>query len=218
MPGNRPNEEKRMSTSLKITKDSTMQEVLDAYPSAQRALFRKYHIGGCHSCGYEPNDILENVAQKHNITDMNEVLNFIEEAEQIDQRIKISPADVATAMKSATPPRLIDVRTPQEWEMAKIPGAQLITEELSYEIMSWPKDTPMVFHCHHGQRSMDAASYFAGHGFTNAKSMTGGIDAWSASVDPSVPRYEVARDMSTGRPRLQPLRTVVSKAEGCITP
>ena len=195
-----------------------MQEVLDAYPSAQRALFRKYHIGGCHSCGYVPNDILENVAQKHNITDMNEVLNFIEEAEQIDQRIKTSPADVAMAMKGANPPRLIDVRTPAESEMAKIPGAQLITEELSYEIMNWPKDTPMVFHCHNGQRSMDAASYFAGHGFTNAKSMTGGIDAWSLTVDSSVPRYEVARDMSTGRPKLQPLRTVVSKAEGCITP
>jgi rhodanese-related sulfurtransferase len=207
-----------MPASLKINKRSTMQEVLDAYPSAQRALFRKYHIGGCHSCGYEPNDVLEDVAGKHNLTNMDEVLNFIVEAEEIDKRIQVTPAEVSAALKSDKPPRLIDVRTPQEWEMAKIPGAQLITEELSYEIMNWPKDTPMVFHCHHGQRSMDAASYFAGHGFTNAKSMTGGIDAWSETVDPSVPRYEIARDPSSGRPKLQPLRLVVSKAEGCMNP
>ncbi len=202
----------------KITKDSTMQEVLENYPSAQRALFRKYHIGGCHSCGYEPSDILGVVAAKHNITDMDEVINFIEEAEQIDKRIQITPADTAAAMKSAQKPRLIDVRTPMEWEMAKLPGAELISEELSYQIMNLPKDISMVFYCHTGVRSMDAASYFAGHGFSNVKSMTGGIDAWSQTIDPSVPRYEAVRDPNTGRGVLRPLRSVVSQAEGCITP
>lgn len=195
-----------------------MQEVLDNYPSAQRALFRRYHIGGCHSCGYEPGDILGEVAARHNITDMDEVLSFIEEAEQIDQRIKISPKEVAEALKNGAKPRVIDVRTPEEFKLAQIEGAELITEELAQEIHSWPKDTNIVFFCHHGNRSMDAASYFAGHGFTNAKSMTGGIDAWSQEVDSKVPRYEVARDMNTGRPTLRPLRTVVSQAEGCINP
>ncbi len=65
---------------------------------------------------------------------------------------------------------------------------------------------------------MDAASYFAGHGFTNVRSLTGGIDAWSQSVDNKVPRYEIARDMTTGRPMLRPLRSVVSQAEGCVNP
>jgi hypothetical protein len=41
-----------------ITRHSTMGEVLEAYPSAQRALFRRYHIGGCNSCGYAPGDTL----------------------------------------------------------------------------------------------------------------------------------------------------------------
>lgn len=201
----------------KITKDSTMQEVLDNYPSAQRALFRKYHIGGCHSCGYEPNDILGVVASKHNITDMNEVISFIEEAEQIDKRVQINAKDAAEALKSASKPRLIDVRTPAEWEMSKIPGAELITEELSYEIMNLSKETPMIFYCHTGVRSMDAASYFAGHGFSNVKSLTGGIDEWSQSIDPSIPRYEAVRDPNTGRGVLRPLRSVVSQAEGCVT-
>lgn len=201
----------------KITPQSTMQEVLDNYPSAQRALFRQYHIGGCHSCGYEPDDVLGEVVARHN-ADINEVLAFIEEAEQIDQKIKVSVKDVAEALKNGNAPRLIDVRTPAEWELAHIEGSQLINEELAQQIYSWPKDTNIVFFCHHGQRSMDAASYFAGHGYVNARSMTGGIDAWSQEVDSKVPRYEVARDMGTGRPTLRPLRTVVSQAEGCINP
>ena len=202
---------------MKITANSTMQEVLDNYPSAQRALFQRYHIGGCHSCGYEPQDALVDVVGRHN-ADINEVLAFIEEAEQIDQKIKIGVKDVAEALKNGNAPRLIDVRTPAEWELAHIEGSQLINEDLAQQIYSWPKDTNIVFFCHHGHRSMDAASYFAGHGFVNAKSMTGGIDAWSQEVDSKVPRYEVARDTATGRPTLRPLRTVVSQAEGCINP
>jgi rhodanese-related sulfurtransferase len=207
-----------MPQTAKITKDSTMQEVLDAYPSAQRALFQRYHIGGCHSCGYEPSDVLGVVAQKHDITDINEILTFLEEADQADRRIQISPAEVSAALKSGNQPRLIDVRMPEEWKVAHIEGSQLINEELAHQIMGWPKDTPMVFLCHVGKRSMDAAAYFAGHGFSNVRSMTGGIDAWSRDVDATVPRYEIARDPQTGRGKLQPLRSVVSEAEGCMKP
>jgi rhodanese-related sulfurtransferase len=38
---------------------------------------------------------------------------------------------------------------------------------------------------------MDAAAYFAGHGFTNVRALRGGVDAWSREVDPKVPRYEL---------------------------
>jgi len=72
-------------TDTKITKRSTMREVLESYPSAQRALFRRFHIGGCNSCGYQPDDILEEVAHRHNIIDLDEVIGFIEYAEQIDR-------------------------------------------------------------------------------------------------------------------------------------
>ena len=204
-----------MPATAKITKRSTMQEVLLAYPSAQRALFRRFHIGGCHSCGYEPDDILEEVAHWHNITDLDEVLEFIEHAEQVDRRIQVSPRDVAAALRSDNPPRLVDVRTPEEWELARIQGATLITEEQAQEMMRWPKDMPIVFLCHLGQRSLDAASYFAGHGFKNVRSMTGGIDAWSLDVESSVPRYEIAGDPVHAKATLRPLRSVVSQAAGC---
>ena len=50
-------------------------------------------------------------------------------------------------------------------------------------------ETPLVFICHHGIRSQQAAMYFAAQGFTDVANVEGGIDAWSRLVDPAVPRY-----------------------------
>ncbi len=189
----------------KITKGSTMEEVLAAYPSAQRALFQRYHIGGCHSCGYQPEDTLEQVASRHNLHNVDEIVNFIEKADETDRKLQVSTKELAAALRSGSPPKLIDVRGEMEWGMAHIDGATLIDEDMVQEMMGWSKDTPIVFYCHHGQRSLDAASYFAGHGFTNVRSMTGGIDAWSQEVDQNVRRYEVARDPRNGMPMLRPV-------------
>ena len=197
-----------------ITRHSTMGEVLEAYPSAQRALFQRYHIGGCNSCGYQPGDTLEEVARGHNILDVGEVIAFVEHADQIDRCAQVSPREVAASLGSDEPPRLLDVRTPAEWEMARIEGATLMTEAVAEVVMRWSHATPIVFYCHLGQRSLDVASYFAGHGFTEVRSMTGGIDAWSVEVDPSVPRYELAPDLLGGA-AIRPLRSVVSETEGC---
>ena len=201
---------------LMITGDSTMGEVLETYPSAQRALFRRYHIGGCNSCGYQLGDRLEEVARSHNNLDLEEVIAFLEDAEQIDRRAQVSPSEVAASLASGKPPRLLDVRTPAEWELARIEGATLMTEAMAEIVMRWPRDTPIVFYCHIGQRSHDAASYFAGHGFTEVRSLTGGIDAWSVGVDPAVPRYEVEPDLA-GPAAIRPLRSTVSEAKGCQT-
>ncbi|MEO6597122.1 MAG: rhodanese-like domain-containing protein [Planctomycetota bacterium] len=198
------------SATPTITKRSTMQEVLQAVPSAQRALFSRYHIGGCNSCGYQPEDVLEDVVRRHAITDVDEVVAFIRTAHETDARIQVKPADVASALRGQAPPKLLDVRTPDEWAIAHLTGATLVDEALAQQIMQWPKETPIVLYCHTGQRSLDAASYLAGHGFTNVRSMTGGIEVWSREIDTSVPRYEVARDPASGRPTLRPLRSAMS--------
>ncbi len=202
-------------TATTINAASTMREVLAAYPSAQRALFQRFHIGGCNSCGYEPGDLLGEVARSHKIKDLDELIAFIEQAGQTDRRMQMSPVDVAAALQSNLPPRLVDVRTREEWQLARIQCATLNTEEIAQEMMGLPKDTPIVFHCHHGRRSLDAASYFAGHGFKNVRSMTGGIDAWSNEVDQSIPRYEMAPDPTSDRTTLRLLRSVVSQEAGC---
>jgi rhodanese-related sulfurtransferase len=198
-----------MSSTPSITKRSTMTDVLQAYPSAQRALFRRYHIGGCNSCGYQPEDVLEEVARKHGIQDADEIVAFLQSAEETDRRIQTTVAEVAAALRGPNPPKLLDVRSPDEWQLARLPGAQLVDERLAQEVMTWSTDTPIVLYCHSGQRSLDAASYLAGHGFHMVRSMAGGIDAWSVEIDNTIPRYEVARDPYSGRPTLRPLRAAM---------
>ncbi len=172
-----------------ITRTTTMQEILQAYPSAQRALFQRYHVGGCSSCGFQPTDTLQDVCLSHNISNVDEVIQHLKSSHDADARIEISARDAAAGLASKAF-KLLDVRSQEEWDIAHIEGAQLVTEQLGQELMTqWPKETPIVLHCHHGRRSLDAASYLIGHGFSNVRSMAGGIDAWSTDVDPSVPRY-----------------------------
>jgi monothiol glutaredoxin len=85
--------------------------------------------------------------------------------------------------------RLIDVRRPDEWERARILGAELLDNKLAEDLAELPKDTTLVFMCHHGHRSQRAAEQFIGQGFRDVLNLTGGIDAWSRTVDESVPTY-----------------------------
>jgi rhodanese-related sulfurtransferase len=87
--------------------------------------------------------------------------------------------------------RLIDVREPSEYQVAKIEGSEL--KPLG-QIPNWAneladKSEEIVLHCHHGMRSDRACQYLAAQGFTNVKNLIGGIDDWSLKVDPAVPRY-----------------------------
>lgn len=176
--------------TTEIGTQSTMAEVLRSYPGAQRALMRRYHIGGCHNCGFAPDEALGDVLRRHNVLNADEVIGHIKAAHEQEQRIQISPQELAEELKSNDPPRLLDVRTVQERELAVIVGSVHATQSKAQEIMTaWPKDAPIVTYCHHGQRSLDAASHLIGHGFANVRSLAGGIDAWSQEVDAEVPRY-----------------------------
>lgn len=173
-----------------ITPDSTMQQVLEVYPGAQRALMRGYHIGGCSSCGFAPGDRLSDVLAGKNVLNVEDVIKFIKNSHEEEQRIQIDAHELAEVLKGDTPPRLIDVREAHEQQLAHIDGALPATQELIQEMMStWAKDTPIVTYCHLGVRSLDAASYLIGHGFTNVRSLTGGIDAWAEEIDTSLRRY-----------------------------
>ena len=85
---------------------------------------------------------------------------------------------------------LIDVREPWEYNICKIPGAQLIPlGTLATEYKKLDPNAEFVLHCHMGMRSMDATQFLLQQGFKNAKNLAGGINAWSLQIDPSVPRY-----------------------------
>lgn len=83
---------------------------------------------------------------------------------------------------------LIDVRNPHEQAVASL-GGRLLDEETVGWLTEQPKDTVLVFHCHHGVRSQHAAEYFLERGFQRLFNLAGGIDAWSQRIDGSVPRY-----------------------------
>ena len=84
---------------------------------------------------------------------------------------------------------LVDVRTPGEHQIASIEGFRLLDQAFHDELMSSDRDRPLVFVCHHGIRSQAAAEYFLRAGFGRVYNLSGGIDAWSQGVDPTVPRY-----------------------------
>ena len=90
---------------------------------------------------------------------------------------------------AAEPFELVDVRTPEEREIATIAGARLLDQAYHDALLQLDRDTPLVFQCHHGIRSQRAAEYFREHGFRRLYNLSGGIDAWSLLVDPSTPRY-----------------------------
>ena len=172
-----------------ISLDMTMQQILEAVPSAQRALFQRYHVGGCSSCGFQPTDTLAEVCKERNLLDTDGVIRTILLAHETDQKMQVDPPTVKEWMSSGDTLRVIDVRTPDELEIAKIDGAEALDYSDSDKYMQLPKDTRMVFFCKEGDRSLDVASYFIGHGFSQIYSMRGGIAAWSEQVDSTVPKY-----------------------------
>jgi rhodanese-related sulfurtransferase len=174
---------------MDITPMTTMSELLALCPGAQRALFRHYHIGGCASCGFQPGETLEGVCARNENLDPAEVIARILEAHEQDARVLIAPAEAAEAVQK-NDARLLDIRTREEFEAVHISGSQLMGQDFLQEIMGrWPKERMIVLVDHTGTRSLDAAAYFSGHGFSNVRALLGGIDAWSCEVDPSLPRY-----------------------------
>ena len=101
----------------------------------------------------------------------------------------MTPAEYAAWRKDGRPHFLLDVRQPEEYEAARLEGAVLIPlGELPDKLDALPKDVPLVVMCHHGVRSAHAVHHLRAAGF-DALNLSGGIDAWSREVDPTVPRY-----------------------------
>ena len=105
---------------------------------------------------------------------------------------EISVAEAHRRLTGPVPPRLIDVREADEFEIARIAGAELLP------LSQWPAVAaeslpdpaqPLLIHCHHGGRSGQAAAFLLRNGFTDVTNVAGGIDAWSQEIDPSIPRY-----------------------------
>jgi hypothetical protein len=93
-----------------ITKDMTMQEILAVFPGAQRALFNRYYVGGCSSCGFQPTETLEQVSASHNIPDVGEVVRYLEESRALERETQIRPDELASALNAGQKLQLFGAR------------------------------------------------------------------------------------------------------------
>jgi rhodanese-related sulfurtransferase len=180
-----------MITADLVGPQSTMREILEAFPGAQRALFRGYHIGGCSSCAFQPDETLEQVCRRNGERDPAEAFDYIKSSHDEDEKILISAKELSDWLQRDHSVRLVDVRSREEFEAVHIEGSVLLSQPVMREIMAEGTNTrPLVVVDHQGRQALDAAAYFMGHGLQNVRALRGGIDAWAQEVDPKVRRYK----------------------------
>lgn len=179
-----------MKSTAEIAGTSLMREVLQTYPGAQRALFKRYHIGGCSSCAFSPEETLDQLCARNGALNVKEVLAHLRAGHEEDARTFISPAELHQWRAEEPDLRLLDVRSREEFDAVRIEGSLLMSQPVMQEMLStWPRDRAFVIVDHQGRHGLDAAAYFAGHGFENVRCLQGGIDAWAQEVDKTLRRY-----------------------------
>ena len=169
-----------------------MSAVLEHFPGAQRALFRRYHIGGCSSCGFQPTETLAEVCARNGNLDVAEVLAHIRSSHEQDEKIFIAPKELAELLQRDKSVKLVDVRSREEFEAVNIAGSVLLSQTVMQQIMGSGSNTEAVVVIDHaGKNGLDAAAYFTGHGLQNVRCLRGGIDAWAQEVDLKMRRYKL---------------------------
>ncbi|MFF4894121.1 rhodanese-like domain-containing protein [Micromonospora chersina] len=98
-------------------------------------------------------------------------------------------------------PRLLDVRTPAEFETSHIPGSYNVPLDLLKEHRAELRnhlDEDVVLVCRSGARATQAEQALAGVGLPNLKVLNGGIMAWQAANAPikrGAPRWDLERQV-----------------------
>ncbi|MEY2860661.1 MAG: hypothetical protein RLZ68_614 [Pseudomonadota bacterium] len=110
---------------------------------------------------------------------------------------QVRPKDLPTWLEAARQhgvPVVLDVREPHELQTASITanGFNLVAVPMGVvppRLAELDPQQPIACLCHHGGRSMQVAAFLESRGFAHVANIAGGINAWSAEVDPTVPRY-----------------------------
>ncbi len=102
----------------------------------------------------------------------------------------ISVFQLAELRQAEVSHAILDVREPAELEICRIEGAiHIPMQQVPARLAELAADAPLVVFCHHGMRSLSVVNFLRKAGFENAINLNGGIDAWSAEIDPSISRY-----------------------------
>lgn len=173
-----------------LTVDTKMEDLMAAMPGARRALFARYHLGGCQSCAFAEEETLAELCGRAEL-DAEEVLAHLLASHEHDRTMLMEPTEVKAKLDAGEVVRWVDVRTREEHEAVAISESELFNPELQEQIF---KDKPgglVMLYDHTGKYVLDQVAWFRGHGIENAFGLTGGIDAWSREVDAKVMRYRV---------------------------
>ena len=85
---------------------------------------------------------------------------------------------------------IVDVRNPEEYQICKIPGSQLLPlPELNKRFQELNADTEIILHCKSGMRSSKAQQFLREQGFQKTLNLKGGILAWADNIDKAMPKY-----------------------------
>jgi rhodanese-related sulfurtransferase len=103
----------------------------------------------------------------------------------------IDPSELRQRLDRGDALRLVDVRELPEWEICRLPGAELkpMSEILSWQDELEDEEREVVIYCHHGVRSLRVCGYLLSMGRRRLVNLRGGIEAWRRTVDPSMPGY-----------------------------
>lgn len=126
-------------SSFQITPNTRMAELEAGVPGARRALFARYHIGGCSSCGFSPDETLASVCERNENLPVQEVIDHLQESAQRDRDLQISVQEVNASLKAGEKLRLIDVRSREEHEAVALPDSELLSQDLISTLFAGPK-------------------------------------------------------------------------------
>ena len=104
--------------------------------------------------------------------------------------LQLSVQEVAARLNTQPPPRLLDTREQAEFDIVHLPGSVLVTQDVVDDLLqNGDRNAEIICVCHHGIRSLNAVRFLRQQGFTNCRSMRGGLEAWALEIDNSLRRY-----------------------------
>ena len=170
-----------------LTAESRMGLIMETLPGAKRALFARYHLGGCQSCAFSNEETLAQLCQRSDLP-VDEVLGHLLESHVHDSALLMEPAMAHAKLDGW---RLVDLRTREEHEAVRIAGSEFFTQELQQQLFAGDPEQSILLYDHAGRHVLDQVAWFRGHGLKHTFGLRGGIDAWSLEIDPALPRYRL---------------------------
>ncbi len=176
--------------AIELSKDSPMSVILETLPGAKRAIFAKYHLGGCQSCAFSNEETLAELCVRSEIP-VEEMLEHLLASHEHDSAMWMEPV---LAKEKLSEMRIIDLRTREEHEAVVIVGSEFFTQELQQQLFAGDSAMQILLYDHSGKNVLDQVAWFRGHGLHETYGLRGGIDAWSQEIDKSIQRYRLEMD------------------------